>query len=77
VIDSVVIGGSRKVEHYEIVGYTAALELAEAMGNKRVARLIQQTLTEEERMDRKLEQLSQRTLKQTMREMKQQGREAA
>lgn len=62
--NTVAIAGSRKVEHYEIVAYTAALELAQAMGNTKVERLIKQTLAEEVRMDKKLAALSARLLKQ-------------
>jgi ferritin-like metal-binding protein YciE len=57
------IEGGKKVEHYEIAGYNAVIELAETMGNKKVSRLLRQTLTEEERMDKKLAQLSARLLK--------------
>ncbi len=67
-IDSVLIGGGRKIEHYEIAGYTGALELAQSAGLHQVARLIKQTLAEEERMDKKLAQLSSRVLKQAMKE---------
>jgi ferritin-like metal-binding protein YciE len=63
VIDSVLIEGGKKVEHYEIAGYNSAIELAETLGNKKVSRLLRQTLTEEERMDKKLDQLSSRLLK--------------
>ncbi len=61
--DTILISGSRKVEHYEIVGYTSALELAQAVGNTEIARLLKQTLAEEERMDKKLATLSTRLLK--------------
>ncbi len=67
-VNTVVIGGGRKVEHYEIAGYSSAMEMADMMELRQVARLLRQTLTEEERMDKKLAQLSGRLLKQTMRE---------
>jgi ferritin-like metal-binding protein YciE len=63
VIDSVLIEGGKKVEHYEIAGYSSVIELAETLGNKKISRLLRQTLTEEERMDRKLDQVSSRLLK--------------
>jgi ferritin-like metal-binding protein YciE len=66
-IDAVLIAGARKVEHYEIAAYTAAIELADLVGNRQVSRLIQQTLSEEERMDRKLAQISARLLKRMIR----------
>jgi ferritin-like metal-binding protein YciE len=59
----VAISGSRKVEHYEIVAYTGAMELAQALGNTQVERLIKQNLAEEQRMDKKLATLSARLLK--------------
>ncbi|MGE5568356.1 MAG: ferritin-like domain-containing protein [Rhodospirillales bacterium] len=68
VIDFVLIDGGKKVEHYEIAAYNSAVELAEALGNKAVSRLLRQTLTEEERMDKKLDQLSGRLLKKIVRQ---------
>ncbi len=62
-IDTVLAGGGKKVEHYEIAAYNGALELAQSLGNRQAARLLLQTLREEERMDRKLAQLSARLLK--------------
>ncbi|HOK47379.1 MAG TPA: ferritin-like domain-containing protein [Bryobacteraceae bacterium] len=67
-IDSVLIDGGKKVEHYEIAGYNSAIELAEALGHKAVSRLLRQTLTEEERMDKKLDQLGGRLLKKMVRQ---------
>ncbi len=68
VIDSVLIEGGKKVEHYEIAAYNTAIELADTLGNKKVSRLLRQTLAEEERMDRKLDQLSGRLLKKRVRQ---------
>jgi ferritin-like metal-binding protein YciE len=68
VIDSVLIEGGKKVEHYEIAAYNTAIELADTLGNKKVSRLLRQTLSEEERMDRKLDQLSGRLLKKRVRQ---------
>ncbi len=65
--DAVIIGG-RKIEYYEMAGYSAALELAQMIGNQQVVRLIKQTLGEEERTDKKLAGLSTRLLKQSLRE---------
>ena len=61
--DTIIIAGGRKMEHYEIVSYTGALELADTIGNAKVARLLKQTLAEEVRMDKKLAGLSARLLK--------------
>ncbi|HEX8984313.1 MAG TPA: DUF892 family protein [Bryobacteraceae bacterium] len=61
--DTIIIAGGRKMEHYEIVSYTGAIELTLAIGNAKVARLLKQTLAEEERMDKKLAAISARLLK--------------
>ena len=67
-VNTVVIGGGRRIEHYEIAAYSGAIELAEVTGNDRVAKLLGKTLVEEERTERKLRQLSSRLLKQTLKE---------
>jgi ferritin-like metal-binding protein YciE len=67
-VDAVLISGSRKVEHYEMVAYASAIELADAAGKQNVGKLLRQTFAEEERMDKKLAQLSARLLKQPARE---------
>lgn len=73
--DSMLVGAGQKTEHYEIAAYTAAQELAESMGNREAARRLRQNLAEEERMSKKLAQLSTRWLKKTVREEQQSARE--
>jgi Mn-containing catalase len=51
-------GAAQKVEHYEISGYGTVRTMAEELGNKRVAKLLQQTLGEEEKTDALLTKLS-------------------
>jgi Mn-containing catalase len=68
-LDAILTGGGRKVEHYEIAGYSSAAELARMAGQSKVERLLRQTLAEEERMDRKLAQLSARLVRDTLRQV--------
>lgn len=75
--DAELVASEQKAEHYEIAAYTGALELAEALGNRHAARLLKQTLTEEQRMSRKLEQISNRWLRKTVREEQRAERQAA
>ncbi len=57
-LDLTLIGGAQKVEHYEIAGYGTLRTFAQAMGNKEVAQLLDQTLKEEEAADKKLTQIA-------------------
>ena len=57
-IDAGLIGAAQKVEHYEIAGYGNARTHATLLGYTKVARLLQQTLTEEVNTDKKLTQLA-------------------
>lgn len=57
-LDAGMIGAAQKVEHYEIAAYGTARAHAELLGYTRAARLLQQTLDEEGRADKKLSQLA-------------------
>ena len=57
-LDAGMIGAAQKVEHYEIAAYGTARAHAELLGYTRAARLLQQTLDEEGRTDKKLSQLA-------------------
>jgi ferritin-like metal-binding protein YciE len=57
-LDAGMIGAAQKVEHYEIAAYGTARTHANLLGLKKVARLLQQTLDEEARTDKKLTQLA-------------------
>jgi ferritin-like metal-binding protein YciE len=56
--DAGLIGAAQRVEHYEIAGYGTARTHADMLGFKKAARLLQQTLDEEERADKKLTQIA-------------------
>lgn len=55
---------AQKVEHYEIAGYGSVRTIAEQLGNQKVARLLAQTLSEEEKTDLLLTKISAPLLKQ-------------
>ena len=57
-LDAGLIGAGQSVEHYEIAGYGTARAHAELLGYTKAARLLQQTLDEEVRADKKLSQLA-------------------
>lgn len=52
--DAALIGAAQKVEHYEIAGYGTARTFATLLGEKEAARLLHETLKEEEATDKKL-----------------------
>ena len=57
-LDAGLIGAAQRVEHYEIAGYGTARTHADMLGYRKAARLLQQTLDEEERTDKKLTQIA-------------------
>jgi Mn-containing catalase len=52
------VAAAQKVEHYEISGYGTLRTVAEKVGQAKVAKLLAQTLAEEEKTDKLLTQLS-------------------
>jgi ferritin-like metal-binding protein YciE len=62
VLDAAMIGAAQKVEHYEIAAYGTARTHAAMLGLTKVARLLQQTLDEEGRTDKKLTDLAERVV---------------
>jgi ferritin-like metal-binding protein YciE len=62
-LDSGIVGSARKVEHYEIAGYEGVRALAQQLGLKEAAKLIEETLREEMQTDKQLAQISKRLLK--------------
>lgn len=52
--DALVIGIAHRMEHYEIAGYTCARSYARRLSRPDEARLLQETLEEEGRADRRL-----------------------
>ena len=53
--------GAAKTEHYEIASYAALVQMAKDLGEKEVAALLQQTLTEEEAMSKRVTALAKAT----------------
>lgn len=58
VLDAGIIGGSQKIEHYEIAGYGTARAYAELLEETEAVELLTQTLEEEEATDEKLTELA-------------------
>lgn len=58
VSDLMLVAAAQKVEHYEISGYGTLRTMAEQLGQNKVAKLLAQTLSEEEKTDKLLTQLS-------------------
>jgi Mn-containing catalase len=56
--DLALVASAQKVEHYEISGYGTLRTMAEQLGEMKVAKLLAQTLAEEEKTDKLLTQLS-------------------
>ena len=56
--DAGIIGAAQKVEHYEIASYGTARTLAEFLGNRRAAQLLEETLDEEKEADELLTQIA-------------------
>ena len=66
-LDSAIAGAARKVEHYEMMGYESARSLAQQLGLKEAAGLIEETLREEMQADKQLAQISKRLVKEASR----------
>lgn len=58
VLDVGMIINAQKVEHYEIAGYGSLVALANQLGKKDIAQLLEQTLNEEKETDQKLNQVA-------------------
>ncbi|HVT98702.1 MAG TPA: ferritin-like domain-containing protein [Acidobacteriaceae bacterium] len=54
VLDAGLIADAQRVEHYEISAYGSARTFANLLGEKEIARLLEQTLKEEKAADEKL-----------------------
>ena len=50
--------GAAKTEHYEIASYAALVQMAKDLGEKDIAALLQETLTEEEAMSKRVTALA-------------------
>jgi ferritin-like metal-binding protein YciE len=60
--DAGLIAAAQRVEHYEIAGYGTARTYAEILGDQEGARLLQETLKEEQQTDEKLTSLAKTTI---------------
>src|SRR4029434_7309054 len=57
--DAAMIGSAQKVEHYEMATYGTLRDWAQKLGQDSAAKLLQQTLEEEEETDKRLTQIAQ------------------
>lgn len=57
-MDAALIGAAQRVEHYEIAAYGTAREFANLLGESKHAALLDETLEEEKKTDRKLTELA-------------------
>ena len=64
VLDLGIIGAGSRVEHYEMAGYTTAINLAKQLGNNEIVSLLSKTLAEEQAADEKLRKIGQQLLTQ-------------
>jgi ferritin-like metal-binding protein YciE len=62
VLDAGLIVGCQKVEHYEIAGYGSVVTFAKLLGDQESARLLAQTLNEDERTDKLLSQIAESSI---------------
>jgi hypothetical protein len=63
VMDAALIGCARRVEHYEMAAYETSRALAQQLGMKDAAQLLQETMREEMAADKTLGTISKRLLK--------------
>jgi ferritin-like metal-binding protein YciE len=77
-MDVLIIAGMQRIEHYEIAAYGTMAALAEAAGQRDVARLLGETLREEKETDATLTQLAEREVNPAMiEEFRSRGEEEA
>lgn len=62
VIDAALISAAQRVEHYEIAAYGCLRTYAQLLGNENAAKLLAQTLEEEEAADKKLTAIGERSV---------------
>src|SRR3979409_66574 len=51
IMDLVIVAGMQRIEHYEISAYGTNIALADALGEKEVSQLLNETLKEEKETD--------------------------
>jgi ferritin-like metal-binding protein YciE len=64
-MDACLIAAGQRAEHYEIAAYGTLIAWAQAMGHTEAAKLLQQTLKEEEVADKKLSSLAESGINQS------------
>jgi ferritin-like metal-binding protein YciE len=57
-VDAGIISAAQRVEHYEMAGYGTVRTYAELLGQNEMARLLDQTLKEEQEADKTLSQIA-------------------
>jgi ferritin-like metal-binding protein YciE len=62
--DAGLIASAQRMEHYEISGYGTAVHYAERLGKKDIAKLLEQTLQEEQKTDTLLNDLAKNSINQ-------------
>ena len=62
--DAGIIASAQRVEHYEMAGYGTAAHYAERLGLKEVAALLNETLDEEKKADKKLNKIAKKSVNQ-------------
>jgi ferritin-like metal-binding protein YciE len=62
VIDAALIAAAQRVEHYEIAAYGCLRTYAQLLGHESAAKLLAQTLAEEEAADKKLTTIGERSV---------------
>jgi len=60
--DAGIIGAAQRVEHYEIAAYGTARTLAQTLGNREVADLLEETLEEEKEADQLLTEIAESSI---------------
>jgi Mn-containing catalase len=73
--DLALIGAAQRVEHYEIAAYGTARAIAEQMERRDIAKLLSQTLAEEEKADQLLTSIAEPLLEQASQEGEQEEEE--
>jgi ferritin-like metal-binding protein YciE len=63
ILDLGIIGAGRRVEHYEIAGYTTAISLAQRLKATEVVSLLKESLAEEQAANTKLQKIAATLLK--------------
>jgi len=59
IMDLVIVAGMQRIEHYEISAYGTNVALADALGEKEVSKLLNETLKEEKETDMILTKITQ------------------